>query len=460
MKRAGVGALVGLAGCAQAALPLAPSAADGGEPQRILVRFAETTSTADRASLREKCRAVAAPGALPDREVWTLPAGTERADLVSRLRGAPELRYAAAEGRRTLQVAPGGGRTVLGFTAADRDLDDNGYFTQTGVLAAWARFEPTRPPGTGILVAVVASGVDVRHPELAHAIARDAQGAPRYIDAFADSGKSDTNSQGTYNWATAYQSASYPGPDGHGSGTRESGIIAASASAQPAGSYDMVGIAPGAQILPVKVLDVGGDGDDAIIMRGIVAAADAGADIVLLPFGGPEPSAALDDAVWYARSKGVLVVAAAGQYPEKVFFPAASPGALAIGAVDGKDEYMSYASTGPELALVAPGGTVDESRTGLLGPVPTYLSTTRYPGKYVAKNYSRVSGTSEAAAFAAGIAALVWSAEPDLDAGQVRQRLLAGATDLGQAGFDDKTGFGRIDAARSLAIGGHANGAP
>ena len=213
--------------------------------------------------------------------------------------------------------------------------------------------------------------------------------------------------------------------DRHGHGTHVAGTVAADAGST------VEGIAPGVRVLPVKVLSDGGGGSSVWANQGIVWAADNGADVINMSLGGPGASGVYAEAVAYARSKGVTVIAAAGNdATSEPFWPAAEAGVVAVAAVDQNREQAWFSNFGSYVDLAAPGvGIVSTDRSG---------------------GTSVKNGTSMAAPHVAGVAALVAAAAPGLTPDQVEQALAAGATDLGAPGRDDVFGRGLVDAVRAV----------
>jgi subtilisin family serine protease len=256
---------------------------------------------------------------------------------------------------------------------------------------------------TGQVVAVVDTGVDATHPDLAGVVLAGTD----FVSPGGD-GRND--------------------PNGHG--THVSGIIAAVGD----NGIGVAGLAQGAKILPVRVMGADGSGYDSDAAAGVVWASDHGANVINLSLGGPDRSTVMDSAVQYALSKGVSVVVAAGNdatpTADPVEWPAADPGVLAVGAVDSSGIRPSWSSTGAHLAVAAPG--VD-----ILSTVPV---TTQDPS-----GYASWSGTSMAAPFVSAAAALLRHTQPGLTAAGVRSRLMATADDLGLPGFDSLYGAGRVD---------------
>ncbi|MNX58910.1 Thermophilic serine proteinase precursor [compost metagenome] len=249
------------------------------------------------------------------------------------------------------------------------------------------------------LLAIVDTGVDYNHPDLAGR-----------VDKGYDFINNDEDAM-----------------DDQGHGTHCAGIAAA-------GTNDGVGIAglaPGVSILAVKVLSASGGGSYESVASGITYAADRGAHVISMSLGGGASSQAIQDAVNYAISKGSLVVAAMGNNGrESKSYPAACDGVMAIGATDINDAKASFSQYGSWISVGAPGHNI--------------LST--IPGN----KYAVYSGTSMATPYAAGLAALVKDTFPSLTANQIRERIEKSADDVGTAGFDKMFGHGRINAAAAV----------
>jgi subtilisin family serine protease len=193
--------------------------------------------------------------------------------------------------------------------------------TQLEAERTWAQGH-----STGQLVAVLDTGVEATHPDLQPAVVRG-------IDLV---GSGDG------------------GVDPNGHGTHVAGVIAATADNGVGGA----GLARGAKVLPVRVLDADGSGTDGTVAEGVAWAADHGATVVNLSLGGDSPSPVLTAAIRYALSKGVVVVAAAGNAGldgDPVLYPAATPGVIAVAAVDRNGVRPGWSSSGAHVALAAPG---------------------------------------------------------------------------------------------------------
>jgi type VII secretion-associated serine protease mycosin len=216
--------------------------------------------------------------------------------------------------------------------------------------------------------------------------------------------------------------------DASGHGTHVAGIIASAANNGIGGS----GVAPNAQLLPIKVLDQAGQGDARDVAAGVRYAADNGAKVINLSLGGATESSSLTQAITYANDKGALVVAAAGNggANDKPKWPASLDLTLAVTAVDQSNGATSFDQRGEYIDIAAPG-------TGIVSTVKG--------------DYGASSGTSMAAGIVAGAAALLFAAEPRVTNTQVRDILLRTATDIGEPGRDLTFGVGLINMVAALA---------
>ncbi len=179
-------------------------------------------------------------------------------------------------------------------------------------------------------------------------------------------------------------------------------------------------------ILPIKVMGANGTGDLATVADGIVRATDLGARIINLSLGGPVGLDVLQQAIGYANSKGVVVVAAAGNSGVSLpQYPAAYPGVISVAATDPSDRLYPWSEYGPWVSVGAPGCNVAPVFSG---------------------GYGEFCGTSSATPLVAGLAALVLSAQPTATPTQV-----ATAIERSAKHIDAVLANGRIDAAAALA---------
>ena len=250
--------------------------------------------------------------------------------------------------------------------------------------------------GSNVLVAVIDSQIDGKHPELAGAV----------VDEFDAIGNHDK-------------------PHVHGTGM--AGAIAA--------HRRLMGVAPGVRLLAIHAFS--SDGTDsaqatsAHILMGIDWAIKKGAQVINMSFAGPDDPM-LQLALQKAHDKGVILIAAAGNLGPKSppLYPAADPNVIAVTATDAKDQLLAQANQGAYVAVAAPG--VD-----ILEPAPS-------------GGYQVTTGTSVAAAHVSGIVALLLDHDPTLNADAVRDILTNSAKHHTPKGRDDQFGWGVVDPYRAL----------
>ncbi|MER5431351.1 S8 family serine peptidase [Streptomyces sp. NPDC002588] len=273
--------------------------------------------------------------------------------------------------------------------------------------------------GTGVKVAVLDTGVDTGHPDLAGKIAESQSFVP---------GESIQ--------------------DGFGHGTHVASTIVGSGAAS-GGRFK--GVAPGAELNIGKVLDNTGHGQDSWIIAGMEWAAQSGAKVVSMSLGGTAygPSDVLSETVdELSASTGTLFVIASGNSgpgEQTVGTPGIADSALTVGAVDKSDKLASFSSRGPRPGdyavkpeITAPGVSITAARaagTTMGTPVDDY--------------YTTASGTSMATPHVAGTAALVAQAHPDWTGEQIKEALASTAkTNADNSVFEQ--GDGRVDAVRAV----------
>ncbi|MEB3198824.1 MAG: S8 family peptidase [Candidatus Sericytochromatia bacterium] len=277
--------------------------------------------------------------------------------------------------------------------------------TQTDL--AW----DTQMGNPGTVVAIVDSGIDMGHPDLKAKIVPESYNV---LDK-------DNNPK-----------------DDHGHGTHCAGIAAAIAN----NAEGVAGVAPGVGLMSVKVLDAKGRGSDATIAEGVVYAADKGAKVISMSLGLYKRSQVLEEALEYALKKDVVLVASAGNnnaLNEPVsapHLPSTHPGVIEVAASDDKDQKARFSNFGKTVSVAAPG-------VNILSTLPTYSAGRE-------KTYGTMSGTSMAAPFVAGLAGLVRSQFPQMTQAEVKAHIEKTADDLGQPGFDEMFGHGRVNALKAV----------
>jgi hypothetical protein len=284
--------------------------------------------------------------------------------------------------------------------------------TQWGLTAVRAREAWSTTKGAGVTVAVIDTGVDGTHPDL----------LGRVVDGYSTVTK--LNLVGSEN------------NDGNAHGTHVATIIAGDDD-----NDGVVGVAPEATIMVVQALGEGGSGNDRTVADAIDFAVANGAKVINLSLGGevnPFQNGGLIScaAVGRAYDADVVVVVAAGNaggYGNPLNQPASCRGSLSVAAIDEAMARTSFSSYDASVRISAPGRRV-------VAGVP---NTGGFP-------YDQWNGTSMAAPFVAGVAALVRAANPGLTASEVIDRILSGATDIATPGVDSETGAGLVDAVAAL----------
>lgn len=293
-----------------------------------------------------------------------------------------------------------------------------------------------------VVVAVVDTGVDVTHEDLAQNIWYNPNEIPNNgVDDDNNGCVDDVN-------GCSFVTDSSPGcqnvtngfiNDDIGHGTFVAGIIAAAANGK-----GIVGVARNVKIMPIKVLDCYGAGDSVAVARGILYAAKNGARVVNLSLGGLEEAQVVNDAVAQAELAGVIVIAAAGNSGAAgVAFPARLDRVLAVGAAaEGGNLHARFSSWGPEVDVAAVGvnviGTVPPSRCFQLLPC------------FGATPYGKGDGTSFSTPQVSGLAALMLSLNRSLSPQRITDIIKSTATPLPPGDAPNWAGAGRINMQKAL----------
>jgi subtilisin family serine protease len=289
--------------------------------------------------------------------------------------------------------------------------------------------------GNGVVVAVVDSGVDPTHPDLSTQI---------WANTGDPAGGGDGDGNGLVDDFRGWDFVSddnNPSPVGTGQaaahGTEVAGLIAAASN-----GVGIVGVAPSSKVMAIRACDSGGCWSLAAA-EAIYYAADMGADVINLSFGGVgQEDPLIEDAIAHARSRNVVVVAAAGNEsrnldelgPSQVFIPAGLPlsNIIAVGATDDEDDLANFSNYGPQTVDIAAPG-VDVMSTGAAGTSPHVF----------------VSGTSFSSPLVAGAAAVLLSHDPGIGYQELIARL-EGFADH-PAGVSGMVESGRLNIGRSLS---------
>jgi subtilisin family serine protease len=293
-----------------------------------------------------------------------------------------------------------------------------GTLGQIGVPAAWSTSR-----GSGVTVAVLDSGVGAGAPDLQGVVTS----GPDYTAGANPPGYQPPNMHGTY----------------------ISSIIAGRGTG-PGSGQGVIGVAPAARILSVRViLDDTEPGLAAYeskpayanaIGKGIYYAASHGATVINMSLGSDQPTAELRSAVAYAIGKGAVIVASAGNDGSgkgfaPYIYPASFSGVISVAAVTGGGARASFSEQNASVVLGAPGGD------WVMGDQP-------------GQSWVAAEGTSPAAAFVSGVAALIKSRYPRLSPALVEQAMISSVTHRPRGGYDVYNGFGEISAPAALAAAG------
>lgn len=288
-------------------------------------------------------------------------------------------------------------------------------------------------PGEGVVVAVIDTGLDLDHPDIAANVWTNPGEIP--------GNGVDDDANGFIDDVTGWDFVSDDADpaDGHGHGTHVSGTIAARAN----NGEGIAGVAPFARIMPLKGLSDAGSGGSADLAAAIEYATAQGADITSNSWGGFVIDPVIAAAFEVAEASGVLNIAAAGNDGSpRLLQPAHLPTVMAVAAVDHEQVFASFTNYGLGTELAAPGVRVlslsANDHDSLLGSQPS---------RRVGDHYLLLSGTSMACPHASGAAAVLMSQFPDETAAEIRGRLRGGAMNIDafNPGLEGEVGSGQVD---------------
>lgn len=278
------------------------------------------------------------------------------------------------------------------ITPNDPQYSSQWHLPKIQAPTAWL----TTKGSTSVTIAILDSGVDPTHPDLALKLVPG--------------------------WNTNDNNSSTADVMGHGT------KVAGTASAMSNNGVGVTGVSWDTFIMPIRVTDTAGYATFGTIAAGLTWAADRGARVANVSFD-VTGSSTVDTAAAYFRSKGGFVAISAGN-GSAFSGTAASPNLFAVSAIDNNDAIYSWSTTGPRVMVSAPG-----------------CVTTTFNGS----SYGGACGTSFSSPIVAGVAALAISANPALTSTQIRTIMQNSVDDLGAAGYDTTFGFGRINAAKAVA---------
>lgn len=306
-----------------------------------------------------------------------LPAGMSETAVAKQLAHHPHLKFAETD----VILKPA-------MATTDPYLGSEWHLAKIGASTAW-----DKTMGAGVTIAILDTGVDGSHPDLA------------------------ANMVGGWNAYDSNTNAS----DVQGHGTAVAGVAAAISN----NAVGVAGVAGAAKIMPIRISDANGYATGSAVAQGLIFAADNGARVANVSFSGLVGNSTVDSAAQYMKSKGGLVVVSAGNNGINENL-AIDTNLIPVSATESNDVLATWSSYGTFVSVAAPGN---------------YVWTTTRGG-----SYGQWWGTSFASPVVAGTVALMMSVRPDLPNTKIEQLLYSSAVDLGAAGRDIQYGYGRIDA--------------
>ncbi len=397
-------------------LPGAPPAESGPLPSDVMVAFHAGVPLNTRLSVLRSygLSADAGPNASPafarlrpPSGSWAARLGTSR--LIRALRREPSVRVAEPDAIIHQTSVPNDPSFYAQWSLENSGQTGGAPGADVSAVSAWDTAD-----GEGVIVAVIDSGVDYTHPDLAPNMHRDGSGAVIGWDFYNnDADASDDEYHGT--WCA--------------------GVIAAASN----DGVGIAGVAPRARIMPLKFINPDGLGSTSNAIKCIDWAIQRGARVLNCSWGSTINSQLLLEAIQRAQAAGALVITGAGNYARNndstPFYPASYNSVvgnvLAVASTDATDQLSAFSDWGAVSVDVAAPGEV------ILGPVP-------------GGGYAYLSGTSSSAPIAAGVAALVAGEAPGLTPAQLRDRLRTTSEVL--PSLTGKVAAGRIDATAAVNV--------
>lgn len=328
----------------------------------------------------------------------------------------------------------------LDYIPNDPYLGEQWAFSKIGAFAAWdlQRGSPQIP------VAIIDTGIDYTHPDLAENIwinseedidkngiadANDLNGLDDDGNGFIDDVQGwDFTDAPNYPDSGDYLVRDNDPKDEAGHGTAVAGIVAAVTD----NSQGIAGLAHQCRLMNLRAFTAGGNGEEDDVASAILYAIHNGARVINMSWGDVFVSRLLDDVIRYASTQGIVMVASAGNSAtDQIHYPSGFAGTISVGASDENDNLASFSNYGSTIDLVAPG-------------VNIYTAT-------LDGQFSTWNGTSFSAPFVSASAGLLLSQDAALSSEAIRGILTRAAIDLGNKGWDNFYGAGRLEVARALS---------
>lgn len=351
--------------------------------------------------------------------------------ILSQLNADPDVEFAEEDKVVSINFTPND-PYFLSYGSWGQPYDDLWGVKLIGSPAAW-----DTTAGEGIVVAVVDTGIDYNHPDIAANVWVNTKEIPN--NGIDDDGNGYVDDVRGWDFI----GPNYWNPtqdnnvmDGFGHGTHVAGTIAAVGN----NGIGVIGVAWQAQVMAVKGLDNSGYGLDSTLGPALIYAANNGAEIISNSWAGQGTSQTIAEAVSYAYNLGAVIVAAAGNNSDDArnYYPANLPQVITVAATDHTDNIAYFSNWGDKIDVAAPGVDILSLRasgTSMGTPVDAY--------------YTRADGTSMATPHVSGLAALVLSANPQFSNEDVRQALRSSAYNNSKP-FNFIYGYGRINAAQAV----------
>jgi thermitase len=376
-----------------AAIAAPTSAKQGDEDVRVLVKFEKDVKQEDREKAVKDKKAKKVDEVYGD-DVWVVESeeGKKDKDLSNDFNKDSKVVYAEPDVDLHISVAP----------PNDTRFAEQYALQRVNAVAGWSVYPNAYPATGGPTIAVIDTGIDRNHPDLAT--------------------KLDTaNSRcfGTLCFLTGYE-------DDHGHGTHTAGTAAARTN----NATGIAGVAVNSRIMALKACDALGSCPTSATASALNWAASHGAKVASMSFGGGA-STTLQTAVTNASNAGVTLIAAAGNDGNATLnYPAAYAQVVSVAATDTNDGRASFSNMNNDVEIAAPGVNVLATVSG--------------------DTYTTMSGTSMSTPHVAGLAALLRGQNPTWTSAQVRARMNSCSDDLGSPGWDSSFGNGRINLGRAL----------